>query len=112
MCPLANWMRYDACNRMAYDEGSSKLILLEGNMLTTLAIDDDVLDAAKGLASLQSKSIGEVISALARQALQPQEPSPATRNGVPLLQKRTGTMPVTLEMVNKLRDEPPHGIPA
>jgi hypothetical protein len=76
-------------------------------MRTTLAIDDDVLAAAKGLATLQRKSIGEVISALARQALQPQANSHATRNGVPLLQTQPGTMPVTLEMVNKLRDELP-----
>ena len=76
-------------------------------MRTTLAIDDDVLAAAKGLASIQRKSIGEVISALARQALQPQAPSHSTRNGVPLLQTQTGAMPVTLEMVNKLRDELP-----
>jgi hypothetical protein len=76
-------------------------------MRTTLAIDDDVLAAAKGLATLQRKSIGEVISALARQALQPQATSHATRNGVPLLQTQPGTMPVTLEMVNKLRDELP-----
>ena len=74
-------------------------------MRTTLSIDDDVLAAAKGLASLQRKSIGEVISALARQALQAQLSSPATRNGVPLLQTQAATMPVTLEMVNKLRDE-------
>ncbi len=76
-------------------------------MRTTLAIDDDVLAAAKGLALLHRKSIGEVISALARQALQRQAPSHATRNGVPLLHVQTGTMPVTLEMVNKLRDELP-----
>ena len=76
-------------------------------MRTTLAIDDDVLAAAKGLASIHRKSIGEVISALARQALQPQATSHTTRNGVPLLQTQTGTMPVTLEMVNKLRDELP-----
>jgi hypothetical protein len=83
------------------------LNLKEENMRTTLAIDDDVLAAAKGLALLHRKSIGEVISALARQALQPRAPSPATRNGVPLLQTQTGTMPVTLEMVNKLRDDLP-----
>jgi hypothetical protein len=38
---------------------------LEEKMRTTLAIDDDVLAAAKGIASLQRKSVGEVISALA-----------------------------------------------
>ncbi len=76
-------------------------------MRTTLAIDDDVLAAARGLASIHRKSVGEIISALARQALQPQAPSHATRNGVPLLQPQTGAMPVTLDMVNKLRDELP-----
>ena len=76
-------------------------------MRTTLSIDDDVLAAAKGLAAIHRKSIGEVISALARQALQPPATSHAVRNGVPLLQPQTGTMPVTLEMVNKLRDELP-----
>ena len=76
-------------------------------MRTTLAIDDDVLAAAKGIASLQRKSVGEVISALARQALQPARLSQATRNGVPLLQTQTGAVPVTLDMVNKLRDELP-----
>jgi hypothetical protein len=76
-------------------------------MRTTLAIDDDVLAAARGLAALHRKSIGEVISALARQALHPQASSHTTRNGVPLLQAQTGAMPVTLEMVNQLRDELP-----
>lgn len=76
-------------------------------MRTTLAIDDDVLAAAKGLASLHRKSVGEVISALARQALQPQMSSYAARNSVPLLQVQTGAVPVSLETVNKLRDELP-----
>jgi hypothetical protein len=39
-------------------------------MRTTLAIDDDVLAAAKHLADRHSKTVGEVISALARQGLQ------------------------------------------
>ncbi len=73
-------------------------------MRTTLAIDDDVLAAAKELATLHRKSVGEIISALARQALQPKDPSPM-RNGVPLLQTQAHSTPVTLELVNKLRDE-------
>jgi hypothetical protein len=76
-------------------------------MRTTLAIDDDVLAAAKGLASQQRKSLGEVISDLARQALRPNEPRADTRNGVPLLPMRAGTSTVTLERVNQLRDELP-----
>jgi hypothetical protein len=75
---------------------------------TTLAIDDDVLAAAKGLATRQNKSLGEVISALAREALQHNKPSRTRlRNGVPLLRVRSGSVPVTPELVNRLRDEFP-----
>jgi hypothetical protein len=76
-------------------------------MRTTLSIDDDVLAAAKAMASLQRKSVGEVISALTRQALRPAQPSGNTRNGVPLLPVRAGATPVTPELVNQLRDELP-----
>ncbi len=77
-------------------------------MRTTLAIDDDVLAAAKGLAVRDNKSVGEVISALARQALQTKRlKTPRMRNGVPLLPKRPGGGPVTPELVNRLRDELP-----
>jgi hypothetical protein len=76
-------------------------------MRTTLAIDDDVLTAAKGLAQRQNKTVGEVISALARQALRPVKARRATRNGVPLLQGRAKVAPVTAELVNRLRDEAP-----
>ncbi|MBV9991864.1 MAG: CopG family transcriptional regulator [Alphaproteobacteria bacterium] len=76
-------------------------------MRTTLTIDDDVLMAAKGLADQQGKSVGEVISALARQSLQGKPITGSTRNGVPLLPGRSGVPCVTLELVNKLRDELP-----
>jgi hypothetical protein len=79
--------------------------MLVALMRTTLAIDDDVLIAAKGLAVRQQKSLGEVISALARQALHPSVPHEKTRNGVPLLPLRPGAVPVTPELVNQLRDE-------
>ena len=74
-------------------------------MRTTIAIDDDVLAAAKGLAARERRSIGEVISALARQALRRDAPIAATRNGVPLLPGRDDAPPVTPELVNRLRDE-------
>ncbi|WP_274626322.1 CopG family transcriptional regulator [Arvimicrobium flavum] len=75
-------------------------------MRTTLAIDDDVLAAAKALAEQQRRSVGEVISELARQSLK--RPLPARhRNGIPLLEVKEGGAPVTLEMVNALRDELP-----
>ena len=76
-------------------------------MRTTLAIDDDVLAAARHLAERERKSIGEVISALARQGLtRSTRNSRQVRNGVLLLPARKGSAPVTLELVNHLRYEP------
>ena len=76
-------------------------------MRTTLAIDDDVLMAARHLAERQSKTIGEVVSALARQGLRdrPSSRQPAVRNGIVLLAKRKNAAPVTLDLVNELRDD-------
>lgn len=76
-------------------------------MRTTLAIDDDVLAAAKALAARRRQTVGEVISALARQALRPAATRGATRNGVPLLPVRDDAVPVTPELVTQLRDELP-----
>ncbi len=76
-------------------------------MRTTLAIDDDVLAAARHLAEREQKTIGEVISALARQALAPGRTSRLERNGIPLLPSGKSATPVTLELVNQLRDEQP-----
>jgi hypothetical protein len=75
-------------------------------MRTTLDIDDDVLQAAKELAATQGTSMGKVLSDLARKGLSPARPKVRIRNGVPLLAPRPpGTPPLTMEMVNKLRDE-------
>jgi hypothetical protein len=74
-------------------------------MRTTLAIDDDVLAAAKELAATQQKSVGEVISTLARRALRPVETGRKTRNGVPLLTVRPNKPRVTSELVRQLREE-------
>lgn len=73
-------------------------------MRTTLAIDDDVLAAAKALARQQRKSIGEVVSDLARQSLC-RPVAQRQRNGVPLLPVSNPKAVVTLEIVNALRDE-------
>lgn len=77
-------------------------------MRTTLAIDDDVLAAAGYLAEGEQKSVGEVISSLARQGLATGGRAlRSVRNGVPLLPTRKGVDPVILELVNRLRDELP-----
>lgn len=78
-------------------------------MRTTLAIDDDILAAARHLAERDRKTVGEVISTLARQGLAGggTRAARAERNGVPLLPERAGATPVTPELVNQLRDELP-----
>ncbi len=76
-------------------------------MRTTLSLDDDILAAAKGLAATRHQTLGEVISALARQALQPTRKPRSVRNGVPLLAATGNSQPVTAELVNQLSDELP-----
>jgi hypothetical protein len=74
-------------------------------MRTTLAIDDDILAVAKELADVQQTSVGAVISSLARRGLIPSKLISASRDGVPQFPIQPGSKPVTLEIVNKLRDE-------
>ena len=76
-------------------------------MRTTLTIDDDVLSAAQEMAQMENKSVGEVISSLARRALAPPGTTGKTRNGVPLLKARKGAPRVTSELVQRLREELP-----
>jgi hypothetical protein len=76
-------------------------------MRTTLTIDDDVLSAAKELAERDRKTVGEVISSLAREAMRPDAVPARTRSGILLLPVRPDAKPVTLELVNRLRDELP-----
>jgi hypothetical protein len=68
-------------------------------MRTTLDIADDVLQAAKERARREKKSTGQVISELARHALNAPPPAPAARP----FPKRGGI--VTNELIDKLRDE-------
>lgn len=74
-------------------------------MRTTLAIDDDLLAVAKELAVMENRSVGEVISTLARAGLRPAKPRKKTRNGVPLLPKMLGTSQVSSELGQRLREE-------
>jgi hypothetical protein len=83
------------------------MILLEGTMRTTLAIDDDVLAAAREMAATEGKSVGEVISILSRRALRPVPSGSATRNGVPLLPVHPNSQRVTSELVHQLQEELP-----
>ena len=75
-------------------------------MRTTLDIDDDVLAAAKELASGQKTTAGKVISDLARKALtEPSSEKIKYRNGFPVYPNRGGI--VTPELIDRLADEEP-----
>lgn len=49
---------------------------------------DDILAAARALADAQGRTVGEVLSDLARKGLAPLEPAPTYRNGIRLLPVR------------------------
>jgi len=76
-------------------------------MRTTLTIDDDVLEAARERAEFERKTIGEVISSLARKGLTPEESAPIYRNGIRLLPIQPGAEISTVEMIKELMDETP-----
>lgn len=76
-------------------------------MRTTLKLDDDILEAARELAKAQHKTLGEMVSELARKGMSPRQAAPKFRNGIPQLPVRPGAKPVTLERVNALRDDLP-----
>lgn len=75
-------------------------------MRTTLVIDDDVLTAAKAIAKQSNKTVGQVVSELARHSLRPKTER-KERHGIPLLPVRKAGTIVTPEIVNALRDELP-----
>ena len=72
-------------------------------MRTTIDIDDDILLAAKEIARTRRISVGKVVSELARKGFN-KPVRFATRNGFPVLPKKKGGRPVTLELVNRLRE--------
>jgi hypothetical protein len=74
-------------------------------MRTTVDIDDDVFHAAKSIAKTQSHTLGQVISALARQSLGKEQGAPSIRNGVPLFTPKPASTRPDLSLVNALRDE-------
>jgi hypothetical protein len=72
-------------------------------MRTTLEIDDDVVAAARELAACERRSLGSVISSLARQGLTPARVE--AEDGLPVIRVPAGTPPITLEMVKRALDE-------
>jgi hypothetical protein len=73
-------------------------------MRTTLDIEDDILMAAKEIARDRGTTIGRVISELARTTLT-QAAHVTEDDGLPLFPIQPNAGIVTLELVNRLRDE-------
>jgi hypothetical protein len=75
-------------------------------MKVTADLDRALAAKIKGLATAQKKTTGEVLVELARFALRPKAQL-KERNGFLTIAKIKGGTPVTLELVNRLRDEEP-----
>jgi hypothetical protein len=73
-------------------------------MRTTLQIDDDVYQAARSLARAEDKSIGQVISELARKGLLPSDKA-FDHGGFPVFDVPLDATPITLEMVQRAGDD-------
>ena len=76
-------------------------------MRTTLSIDDDVLRAARERAAREGRTLGEVLSTLARQGLTARSPDVPTRefHGFRPLPPR-GRL-VTNDEIDRLREDEP-----
>jgi hypothetical protein len=74
-------------------------------MRTTVNIDGDVLRAAKELAALSGRTLGQVLSDLARSALARGTEEGSVRNGVPLLAPTPDARLVTSDDVARMLDE-------
>ena len=72
-------------------------------MRTTLDIDDDVVASARELAAGERKSLGAVISDLARRGLTPARVE--AEDGLPVIRVPAGTPAITSEMVRRALDE-------
>ncbi len=75
-------------------------------MRTTLDVEEDVLLAAREIAKRRGVTVGKALSDLARQALT-RETAVTTRHGLPVFPVQPNAAVVTLELVNRLRDEAP-----
>lgn len=73
-------------------------------MRTTLSLDDDVLEAARALARADDRSLGEVISELARRGLRPTA-QVADRDGFPVFRVSRDAPSVTDEHVRRAMED-------
>lgn len=72
-------------------------------MRTTLDIDETVLAAARAIAEAERRSVGAIVSELARRGLEPV--TGRDEDGFPVFEVPAGTPPLTPELVRQALDE-------
>ncbi len=70
-----------------------------------MEIDDDVLAAARSLARTERRSIGAVLSTLARRGLRPAVPTKPGAGGFPVFDVGSGGRAITSERVRAALDD-------
>lgn len=73
-------------------------------MRTTVEIEDDVLSAARSLAQAERRSLGAVLSRLARAGLRSTVDTAAGSGGFPVFDVAPGGRPITSETVRAAQD--------
>jgi hypothetical protein len=73
-------------------------------MRTTLNLDNDIYQTASALAKARNQSLGKIVSALARQSLQPAQLS-TNAKGLPVLKAPKGSPSITSQKVRKILEE-------
>lgn len=73
-------------------------------MRTTVRIDDEVLRAAKSLARSEGRTVGEVLTELARKGLAPADQGESDA-GFPVFSVPAGAKPITPEMVRQAAED-------
>ena len=74
-------------------------------MRTTLSLDDDVVPLVKRYAEGRSLALGKAVSELVRKGLRAPTPT-RVENGFVVFDVPADSPPATLDLVNRLRDEP------
>jgi hypothetical protein len=74
-------------------------------MRTTVTIDDDLLEAARGLAAQRNVSIGRILSDLIRKGMKPNASIGKGKGGFPTFKQSPDALPITLEMVKRAEED-------
>jgi hypothetical protein len=77
-------------------------VVYDGEMRTTLDLDEAVLAAARSIAEAERRPLGAVVSDLARRSLMPTQ---RENDGFPTFAVPVDADPLTLEMVQRALDE-------